>query len=141
MVMTGTIYKSGDKWRVSYWDGPIGNQDLKHIDIHQDSLDEFGWQLEDPERFLAIATNVEFEIVKKFLAKETLWLAKLKPKKKSNDSIKDNKIEQLQEDIECVHMYLDDKKIPREDENGETYSIVGRIKRLEFSLSSGAKYL
>ena len=37
------------------------------------------------------------------------------------------------EDIECVHMYLDDKHIPRKDSEGREYSIVGRIKRLEES--------
>mgnify|MGYP006958833456 CR=1 FL=1 len=44
--------------------------------------------------------------------------------------IMNNKIELLEEDIECVHLYLDDKNIPRylgEDE----YSIVGRIQILE----------
>jgi hypothetical protein len=44
-----------------------------------------------------------------------------------------NKVELLQEDIECVHMYLDDKHIPRKDYKGEEYSIIGRIKRLEES--------
>ena len=38
-----------------------------------------------------------------------------------------NKAELLQEDIDCVHMWLDDKKIPRSDDIGRTYSIVGRI--------------
>lgn len=42
-----------------------------------------------------------------------------------------NKIKLLQEDIECIHMYLDDKQVPRKDDNGTQYSIVGRIKRLE----------
>ena len=44
--------------------------------------------------------------------------------------IKDNKIKLLEEDIECVHMYLDDLNIPRKDEK-DTYSLVGRIKQLE----------
>jgi hypothetical protein len=39
-----------------------------------------------------------------------------------------NKIELLEEDIECVHMFLDDKDIPRYEEPGAEYSIVGRIK-------------
>ena len=43
----------------------------------------------------------------------------------------ENKIQLLQEDIECVHMYLDDKQVPRKNNNGIEYSIVGRIKRLE----------
>jgi hypothetical protein len=45
--------------------------------------------------------------------------------------IKDNQIMLLKEDLECVHMYLDDLELPRIDNKGEAYSIVGRIKRLE----------
>ena len=41
----------------------------------------------------------------------------------------ENKIELLEEDIECVHMFLDDEGAPREDEGG-TFSLVGRIKSL-----------
>ncbi len=44
-----------------------------------------------------------------------------------------NQVELLQEDIECVNMYLDDKNIPRKDSKGRQYSIIGRIKRLEES--------
>lgn len=47
--------------------------------------------------------------------------------------IKDNKIELLEEDIECVHLFLDDLGIPRKDED-DVYSIVGRIKRLILKL-------
>ena len=35
-----------------------------------------------------------------------------------------------EEEIECVHMYLDDLKIPREDDK-DILSLVGRIKQLE----------
>jgi hypothetical protein len=45
--------------------------------------------------------------------------------------IKDNKIMLLEEDLECVNMYLDDLKLPRTDNKGNEYSIVGRIKRLQ----------
>lgn len=45
--------------------------------------------------------------------------------------IKDNKIELLEEDLWCVHKYLDDLEIPRVDKDSKEYSIVGRIKRLE----------
>lgn len=41
-----------------------------------------------------------------------------------------NKINTLQEDLMCVHMYLDDCGIPT-DNNGNAYSIVGRIKLLQ----------
>jgi len=51
--------------------------------------------------------------------------------KKSDIDIRDNQIELLKEDLEVVHMYLDDLLLPRKDDNGETYSIVGRIKQFE----------
>jgi hypothetical protein len=51
--------------------------------------------------------------------------------KNINMDIKDNQIILLKEDLECVHLYLDDKEVPRQDDKGETYSIVGRIKQLE----------
>jgi|TARA_R110000851_G_scaffold26079_1_gene74323 hypothetical protein len=38
-----------------------------------------------------------------------------------------NKIELLEEDIECVHMFLDGKDILRGEESGAEYSLVGRI--------------
>ncbi len=44
--------------------------------------------------------------------------------------IKDNKISLLEEDLECVHKYLDDLEAPRVDKDGMVYSIVGRIKAL-----------
>lgn len=44
-----------------------------------------------------------------------------------------NKTEILKEDIECVHMYLDDKQVPRQNKNWRDYSMVGRIKILEAS--------
>lgn len=50
---------------------------------------------------------------------------------KNNTDIKDNQIMLLKEELECIHMYLDDKEIAREDEQNKTYSIVGRIKQLE----------
>jgi len=45
--------------------------------------------------------------------------------------IKNNQIELLKEDFECIHIYLDDINIPRQDESGELYSLVGRVKYLE----------
>lgn len=54
--------------------------------------------------------------------------------KQSDLDIKDNQIELLKEDLEVVHMYLDGLLLPRKDENGETYSIVGRIKQFEMDL-------
>lgn len=51
--------------------------------------------------------------------------------KQSDMDIKDNQIMLLKEDLEVVHMYLDDLLVTRLDENNETYSIVGRIKQFE----------
>ena len=51
--------------------------------------------------------------------------------KQSDLDIKDNQIMLLKEDLEVVHMYLDDLLVTRLDENNETYSIVGRIKQFE----------
>ncbi len=45
--------------------------------------------------------------------------------------IKDNKIMLLEEDSWCVHKYLDDINIPRNNGDGKQYSIVGRIKILQ----------
>ena len=43
----------------------------------------------------------------------------------------ENEIQILMEEIECVNDYLDDKLVPRQNDNGKDYSIIGRIKRLE----------
>jgi hypothetical protein len=51
--------------------------------------------------------------------------------KQSDLDIRDNQIELLKEDLESVHMYLDTQGVPRKDEMGEVYSIVGRIKQTE----------
>jgi len=39
-----------------------------------------------------------------------------------------NKAELLAEDIECLHMNLDDAGIPRDDSNGNVYSMWGRVQ-------------
>ena len=54
--------------------------------------------------------------------------------KQSDLDIKDNQIMLLKEDLEVVHMYLDGLLTPRKDENGETYSIIRRIKQLEHEM-------
>jgi hypothetical protein len=40
----------------------------------------------------------------------------------------------LEEEMECIHLYLDDKDIPRQSEYGRDFSIVGRIQQLEATL-------
>lgn len=44
-------------------------------------------------------------------------------------SMMENKIELLEEDLECVNMFLDSHKIPKTD-GSNTYSIIGRIEIL-----------
>ena len=41
-----------------------------------------------------------------------------------------NELEMLAEDLECVKMWLDDKKAPKTDSDGNEYSVVGRIRCL-----------
>lgn len=49
--------------------------------------------------------------------------------------MKSNEVILLEEDIWCVHKYLDELLIPRADNKQEIYSIVGRIKQLELKYS------
>ena len=51
--------------------------------------------------------------------------------KQSDLDIKDNRIELLEEDFEAVHKYLDDIEVKRKDTDGQTYSIVGRIRQYQ----------
>lgn len=46
----------------------------------------------------------------------------------------ENKIENLKDDLHTVHHYLSLRDIPVKDDNGNTYSIVGRINLLEQKL-------
>ena len=41
-----------------------------------------------------------------------------------------NELELLAEDLECVQMWLDDKKAPKINAEGKEYSVVGRIQCL-----------
>lgn len=50
-----------------------------------------------------------------------------------NKEMLKNLLYNLQQDIECTHKYLDEKQVPRQDDNGKEYSIIGRIDRLEAS--------
>ena len=61
--------------------------------------------------------------------------------KQSDLDIRDNQIELLKEDLEVVHMYLDDLLLPRKDENDNVYSIVGRIKQFEKNMVEQASNL
>lgn len=48
-------------------------------------------------------------------------------KQKIKNKTLENVIELLEEDIECINMFLDNQNIPRSNNNGEKYSIIGRI--------------
>ena len=41
-----------------------------------------------------------------------------------------NRCDLLEEDIWCVHKWLDDRGAPRKAPDGQVYSIVGRITKL-----------
>lgn len=43
----------------------------------------------------------------------------------------ENRAELLAEDIECLHMCLDDAGVPRDDGHGNTYSMWGRVLRFK----------
>ena len=45
--------------------------------------------------------------------------------------IEKNEAELLEEDIELVHLWLDDRGAPRFSEDDMQYSIIGRIKRMQ----------
>jgi len=49
-----------------------------------------------------------------------------------------NKFELIAEDLECAHMWLDDKQVPRSDGKNE-YSMVGRIGLMLNALSNTKK--
>jgi hypothetical protein len=76
---------------------------------------------DDTRRFITSAID---SAVKNYIEPKTTI-------KQSDLDIRDNQIELLKEDLEVVHMYLDAQNIPREDDNSEAYSIVGRIKHTE----------
>ena len=44
-------------------------------------------------------------------------------------AVAQNKADLLAEDIECLHMCLDDLVIPRNDGNGNVYSMWGRVQK------------
>lgn len=53
--------------------------------------------------------------------------------------IKNNQIELLKENIESIHLYLNDLNIPRRDSGNIEYSIVDRIKKIENKLNENMK--
>ncbi len=73
-----------------------------------------------------IDKNEYYEVLES-LKNSTELVLPQQPSPQSDMSMKDNKIELLKEDLECVHKYLDDINAPRADKDGKVYSIVGRI--------------
>ena len=79
---------------------------------------------EYPSDTRSFISNVIDSAVKNYIEPKTTI-------KQSDLDIRDNRIMLLEEDLESVHMYLDTQGVPRKDETGEVYSIVGRIKQME----------
>jgi len=98
------------------FDNPFGFGDDDY------DTDTIGVLYEDLDRdiFELIIERIKNEEETKELAKEAEVSTKM--------NTKENEIMLLKEDLECVHMYLDDMDTPRKDVNGNVYSIVGRIE-------------
>jgi len=59
-----------------------------------------------------------------------IWYKENKERKSIADKTRRAQAKWAIEEIECVHQWLDRLNSPRADDNGDTYSIVGRIKKL-----------
>ncbi len=57
-------------------------------------------------------------------------MTEFQEERKTIDGINANKIELLQEDIECVHKYLKEQKQVPDEIDGKELSIIGKIKYL-----------
>lgn len=57
-------------------------------------------------------------------------MTEFQKERKTIDGINANKIELLQEDIECVHKYLKEQKQVPDEIDGKELSIIGKIKYL-----------
>jgi len=56
--------------------------------------------------------------------------SEVRPPSITKDDMKLNELELLAEDLECVQMWLDDKKAPKINAEGKEYSVVGRMQCL-----------
>jgi hypothetical protein len=120
-------YNKGNKKIILTTDQELIKDGVQAID------DEFlEWFVKNPS-----CESVEVKCYSKFndgdFTDYKIIIPKEEPKKETLEDydIKDNKIMLLEEDLECVNMYLDDLKLPRTDNKGNEYSIVGRIKILQ----------
>ena len=96
---------------------------------------EIGFKVENGKRTETFYQERKQETLEE--AAERLWLEPTSQLTSKNSFIQGAKWQQEQdknkysEESECVNMYLDDLKIQRKSEDGQEYSIVGRIKQLE----------
>ena len=109
-----------DTKKYRYW---ITGWKIEKIPQHQ-ICDKFSWEISDVQKSIF---NSEIKIFKfKRFWKGFVYY----PFDVKSEIYKlTNRIESLEEDIDCVHIWLDNMLIPRCDTNTfDTYSIIGRIK-------------
>lgn len=66
------------------------------------------------------------KVIESWKEEEKIWIKQLAEKDAEIEMLK-NKSELVQEDLECVHLFLDEIRAPRKDDGGNIYSILGRI--------------
>ena len=79
------------------------------------AAENYGWRIKRNTFSDAVKANELAESAKQDFIKGAEWQAE----------------RMYSEESECVNMYLDDLSIQRKSEDGQEYSIVGRIKQLE----------
>jgi hypothetical protein len=109
------IYYLHNGDNIPFYVGKTVRKDNSRLNAHKSSLQE--------NTYLEIIDKMSIENENGNFAKPMLGAVA--------SNIKDNKIMLLEEDLWCVHKYLDDLELPRVDKDSKEYSIVGRIKRLE----------
>lgn len=127
------VFEEGDEDGFVHTDGYYGMMEDAHYGINprlspfiktlenQNHKGEFG------KHYLCVGIKGEKWLVEKEIFESTYQEVVTS----SQTEIKDNKIMLLEEDLWCVHKYLDYLNIERNDGDGKQYSIVGRIKLLE----------
>lgn len=112
------------------------------IDIVRDKFKdvnyEYSYMTISKKYVTLIFVNIEnkgqvkaFEVTYEEISNDKNKMIEFKKERKTIDGINANKIELLQEDIECVHMYFKEQKqqVPNEID-GKELSIIGKIKYL-----------
>lgn len=141
--MKGTLHKTKQGWVVRYnqrtWQDPSAEDGELPLHPYQDPNYEFGRDMDGEEVEFYVEEFWETGITAPFNVAKLINIAKLDYNRdmtpaeqlKSIANGLENKRMLLEEDIWCVHKYLDDINIPRNDGDGKQYSIVGRIKMLQ----------